>query len=149
MAFKIWVVIFCFSASNCFSQTNSSIDTAKNAEIFLKNFYTVYITDIAIGSGNSSRSLVKKYCTSKLLNKLAEHSNPEKMNWWDFDPFIKAQDSDTAVLKTLFVSMNKKKANWYSVSYSLKDYPDKKTEWTTIHLVVVKQKAGFKIDDIW
>jgi len=146
MAKIFWSNIFSFTVIFCSGQTASSIDSSKSTLSFLKNFYTVYITDIAIGhSLNSSDSLIKKYCTPKLLNKIAEHSDPEKLNWWDFDPFVKAQDSDTAFLKTLSVRMNKMKPNSYSVSYGRTDDSTK----TTIHLIVEKQKEGFKIVDVW
>jgi hypothetical protein len=146
----ILVTIFYVSASFCISQTNSPIDTAKSPLSFLKNFYTIYITDIAIGhSLHSSDSLVKKYCTPGLLNKISKHSDPEKSNWRDFDLFIKAQDSDTAILKTLSIKMNKMKPNSYSVSYDWTDHFTKITTKTTINLIVEKQKDGFRIADVW
>lgn len=143
----ILATTFSLFTSFCIGQTNSSIDSAKTPLNFLKNFYTIYITDIAIGHDplHSSDSLVKKYCTPRLLNKIAEHSDPEKLNWWDSDPFIKAQDSDTSFLKTLSIRMNKMKPNSYSVSYGSTDDSTK----TTIHLIVEKQKEGFRIADVW
>ena len=151
MAKIILVAIFLLCASSGFGQAYFPIDTAKSPQSFLRNFYTNYITDIAIGQSplQSSDSLVKKYCTQKLLNKIAEHSDPEKLNWWDSDPFIKAQDSDTAFLKTLSIRTNKTKANSYSVSYGWTDDLTKKTTRTTIYLIVERQKDGFKIADVW
>ena len=141
-----WSIFFSLTVIFCSGQTASSIDSSKSALSFLKNFYTIYITDIAIGhSLNSSDSLKKKYCTPKLLNKIAEHSDPEKLNWWDYDPFIKAQDSDTAFLKSLSIRMNNRKPNSYSVSYGSTDDSTK----ITIHLIVQKQKEGFRIADVW
>jgi hypothetical protein len=147
----ILAIIFSLSALFCIGQTNSSIDSVKTPLSFLKNFYTIYITDIAIGHDplHSSDSLVKKYCTAGLLNKIAEHSDPEKLNWWDSDPFIKAQDSDTSFLKTLSIRMNKMKTNSYSVSYNWTDDFTKKTTRTTIYLIVEKKKEGFRIADVW
>ena len=146
----ILAIIFSLSATFCFSQTPSSVDTATSPISFLKSFYTMYITGIAIGNSlNSSDSLTKKYCTRGLLHKIAEHSDPEKPNWWEADPFLKAQDSDTAVLKTLSIRANKMKTNAYSVSYSWVDDLNKKTTRRTIYLIVEKQKDGFKIADVW
>jgi hypothetical protein len=145
-----WAGIFFLSVTFCCGQTASSIDTSKSAVHFLKNFYTTYITDIAIGhSLHSSDSLIKKYCTPRLLHKIAEHSAPEKLNGWDYDPFIKAQDCDTAVLKTLAIRTNKMNPNAYSVSYEWTDYFTKITTKTTIHLMVVDQKDGFRISEVW
>jgi Protein of unknown function (DUF3828) len=145
----ILTTIFTLSASFCNSQTNSSIDTAKDPVIFLKNFYTIYITKMAIGQRpESNDSLVKKYCTSRLLKKIAAHSNPERPNWWDYDPIIKAQDADTATLKTLVIKTNKTPDS-YSVSYKWTDYYTKKTGTFIIHLIVEKQKEGFRIADVW
>ena len=146
----ILATIFSLSASSCIGQTNSSIDSAKNPLSFLRNFYTIYITDMAVGQSiESNDSLVKKYCTSKLLNKIAAHSDPEKPNWWDYDPIIKAQDADTATLKTLTIIKTIKTPNSYSVSYRWTDYITKKTETFNIHLIVEKQKEGFRIADVW
>ena len=146
----ILAAIFSLSASFCMSQSKSPIDTATSGLSFLQHFYTIYITDIAIGPDpHNSDSLVRKYATPGLLKKITAHSDPEKKDWWDYDPFIKAQDSDTAILKTLSVRMNKKESNWYSVSYKWTDSNSKTTTRTTIHLIVVKQKDGFKIADVW
>jgi hypothetical protein len=150
MAKLFLVTIFSISRLFCLSQTLSPIDSAKNPINFLKSFYIIYITNIGIGKSlHSSDSLIKIYCTPRLLNKIAEHSDPEKLNWWDFDPFTKAQDYDTAVLKTLSVRKYKTETNSYSVSYDWTDYLSKITTKTTIHLIVKKQKYGFKIADVW
>ncbi len=146
----ILAIIFSLSASFCISQTKSSIDSASSPLSFLTNFYTTYITDMAIGkSNNSNDSLVRKYCTSRLLRKIVEHSNPDKLNWWDYDPILKAQDADTATLKSLVIIETNKTSNTYSVSYKWTDFFTKKTETVTIHLMVAKQNQGFRIADVW
>jgi hypothetical protein len=145
----ILTTIFSISASFSIGQSNSSIDTAKNALGFLKNFYTVYITDIAIGNGpHSEDSLRRKYCTSKELNKIANRPGPESIKWEDYDPITKAQDCDTSTLKTLTITRNKKKPSLYTVFYSWTDYT-KTTAKFIIHLTVVIEKGRFKIDDVW
>lgn len=149
MAKKFLVFVFSLSVTFCSGQTTTLIDSSRSSVSFLKNLYTRYITEIAIGDPLRSDSLIKKYCTPGLLRKIEEHSDPEKLNWWDYDPFIKAQDSDTAVLKTLAIRLNKTKPNSYCVSYDWTDYFSKKTTRTTIYLIVKKQKEGFRIADVW
>ena len=105
---------------------------------------------MALGqSVHSFDSLRRKYGTSRLSKKIAEHSDPEKLNWWDWDPFTKAQDFDTATLRTLSIRRGKKGPNSYSVSYRWTDYFTKITDTFTIHLIVIRQKERFKIDDVW
>jgi hypothetical protein len=89
------------------------------------------------------------YCTSRLLNKIANRPGPESIHWEDYDPITKAQDCNSDVLKTLSIIRNKKEPNSYSVSYSWTDYFTKITTWRTIHLIVLKQKERFKIADVW
>jgi len=111
-----------------------------NAEklALLKEFYTRYITDVASGAEQKKLdALTKKYCTTKLLNKI-----PKLIEQTDADPFLKAQDSDTGYLKTLTVDRDPKKEDQYIVSY----VADHKI---IIHLIVVMTNKGYKIDAVW
>ena len=121
------------------SQSNSDEEQVVN---MLTDFYTGYITIIAKGPVDYEDKLIalkEKCCTKKLLDKIAE----DFKNELDYDPFINAQDSDVAWLKTLSVVKEPQTENTYSVSYRNND-----TTKVVIHLLVVKQGSLFKIDGI-
>ena len=62
--------------------------------------------------------------------------------------FLKAQDSDTSLLKTLTVKKNSRKPNLYDVSYSFTDYQSP-TVTRLIHLIVTNQNGSLKINNLW
>jgi hypothetical protein len=120
-------------------QSNADEEQVVN---MLTDFYTGYITIIAKGPMDFEDKLIalkEKCCTKKLLDKVAE----DFKNELDYDPFINAQDSDVAWLKTLSVVKEPQKENTYSVSYRSND-----TTKVVIHLRVIKQDSSFKIDGI-
>jgi Tfp pilus assembly protein PilN len=120
-------------------QSNTDEEQVVN---MLTDFYTGYITIIAKGPMDYEDKLIalkEKCCTKKLLDKVAE----DFKNELDYDPFINAQDSDVAWLKTLSVVKEPQKENTYSVSYRSND-----TTKVVIHLRVIKQDDLFKIDGI-
>lgn len=112
----------------------------------LKKFYTAYITTV---SNDQSKAMNKKitllrhqYCTKKALAKI-----PELVEQTDADPFLKAQDSDVSVLKSLSVKRNQTKPNLYTVSYSfINEFSSDKI---AINLIVINQNGSLKIDDLW
>jgi hypothetical protein len=123
------------------SQNNQSNEQALR---MLKEFYTSYITEIAIGPAGRTEEMKlhliqRKYCTTKLL-----HYIPKFIEQHDEDPLLMAQDSDTSSLKTLSIKKDNKRKNIYSVSYIAN--PSHKI---TIHLSVIKENGSFKIDSIW
>ncbi len=110
----------------------------------LNNFYTDYITQMAKdGSPDMTKidSIQRKYCTTSLLNKISKGLSEEEL---DFDPFLKAQDSNLECLKTLSISKDSSN-NLYKVSY-LDSYSKAKI---TIRLIVIKEKENFKIDSVF
>lgn len=109
----------------------------------LKDFYTDYITAIATSEDYEEKlhALTNKYCTKRLMAKIAK----DYKEGLDYDPFIKAQDSDTTCLKTLSVKKEPQKANTYTVSY-IESYDKKKVQ---IHLLVIIQNNDHKIDAVW
>ena len=113
----------------------------------LRTFYTWYIK--AYNSSHDTNIVIKKldslkniYCTKDLLNKIAKQTKNDEL---DYDPFIKAQDSNIGNEKTLTIKKDEGKTNVYIVSY-IDAYDHKKT---VINNHIVKQKDGYKIDSVW
>jgi hypothetical protein len=108
----------------------------------LTDFYSSYITTFSEmpSSANTAKqkALKKKYCTATLLKKIEKDE-------LDYDPFLKAQDSDTEWLKTLVVRKNPKKPNGYLVSY--RD-PNNNTT-ISMNVSVIKENDRFKINAVW
>lgn len=104
----------------------------------IKDFYTNYITENVKMPPDGSKifSLKKKYCTTYLLEKI----NNQEL---DYDPFLKAQDSNIEWLKTLIIKKDPSKKGFYEVSYT------DNTKQIVIKLTVIKQNESFKIDSIW
>ena len=71
----------------------------------------------------------------------------------DADPFLKAQDTDIRFLETLSVKKDSTRLNDFIVSYecSYISPADNKevNNPIVIHLTVIKEKEGFKIDSVW
>ena len=126
------------------AQENSSDTQASN---MLRTFYTCYIK--AYNCSNDLNLvekefdfLKKKYCTKDLLDKIAKQLKNDEL---DYDPFIKAQDSNIGNEKTLNIKKDGEKNNIYIVTYV--DVYDHKIKVINVHLV--KQKDGYKIDSVW
>jgi len=129
--------IMLLNTVNCNGQPqNKSSD--EEIMSMIKSFYTGYITENVKMPPNGSKifSLKKKYCTTYLINKI----NNQEL---DFDPFLKAQDSNIEWLKTLTVKKNVSKKGFYIVSYT------DNNKQIIIKLNVIKQNESFKIDSIW
>ena len=139
---KIWLILlFSINAAVLYAQSQSS---EKQISVMLKGFYTKYITAVASSDNPhiSEKKLIllrNQYCTSHLLNQI-----PKLIEQTDSDPFLKAQDSDIAFLKTLSVKKDIKKSNVYTVSY----FSSLQTKFV-IYLKIVKDNEGFKIDSLW
>jgi hypothetical protein len=57
--------------------------------------------------------------------------------------------SSPASLETLSIIKTNKTPNSYTVSYKWTDHFSKETDMFIIHLIVEKQKEGFKIAEVW
>lgn len=103
----------------------------------IKDFYKSYILENSkMPPDNKKIELLKrKYCSKNFLNKLSHQE-------LDYDPFLKAQDSDTAWLKTLSVNKSPQMETVYVVSY--RDSFTK--EKIIVKLNIVREKGEYKID---
>jgi hypothetical protein len=129
--------IMLLNVGNCKSQpqNKSSDEEIRN---MLKSFYTSYIRENVKMPPNGSKisSVKMKYCTMDLLDKI----NNEEL---DFDPFLKAQDSNIDWIKTLIIKKDSSRKDLYDVSYIDNNKP------VIVKLNIIKQNKSFKIDSIW
>ena len=120
-------------------QSNQPHSTEEQKIGMLKEFYTSYITaneKIPLDFAKID-SVKKEYCTANLLSKI-------KKKKLDYDPFLKAQDSNIKWLKSLSVEKDSKEKNLYHVTYT-DSFSGKKI---IIDLIVIKKNESYKIDDI-
>jgi len=127
-------------------QVKGQDSTADKKEVFaqLKTFYTSYIlafNDLP-HSAKKLDAIMKKYCDSQLLSKINKKSESGEL---DDDPFLKAQDVDTASLKTFTFGKDPKKADVYTFSYVANQGKYK----PVIHLIVNRRNGALKIRDVW
>lgn len=128
-----------FSCKNTSAQENFSEEKVKQ---MLKRFYTSYITVNSIADGKKSDSVVRKYCTPKLVNYLNKfYSEPPDGD--SYDIFLKSQMVDMPMLENLVIRKDSKKNDLYHVSVT-----HGKAQ-LTIKLSVVKEREDYKIDHIF
>jgi len=125
--------------TSCSRAQSSSFSNGQDAVNMIKEFYKNYIMENAKTTNNTERinELKRKYCTEKLLDKMAKDE-------LDYDPILNAQDCDIKWLNTLSVTKDSLKMNRYTVSY-IDNYSKRKN---TVRLLVVKEHSIFKIDAI-
>lgn len=131
------ISIMLLSGSTYLQAQDNSFD--KQALTMLREFYTSYITEISkAGPPNEKKlnALKRKFCTTSLLKKIEK----EEM---DFDPFLKAQDSDASILKTLAFKKEPQK-NSYVASY----VDNNSGNSIAIHLKVINENNALKISSI-
>jgi hypothetical protein len=136
-------VTFVNIQGSCIAQNPAKakvITNDKAAINLLRSFYTSYITAVSEAvNQEKTDQILKKYCTEGLLKKI-----PKLVEESDGDPFLKAQDSDMSILKSLTIVKNLKRPdNSYIVSYI---YDNTKT---IINLTIVQQKNSLKINTVW
>lgn len=126
--------------------TSKAQNTASDVQALamLKNFYTTYMTEVAIGKPPASEKKIdaiqKKYCTPALISKIKRLQQSGDLDW---DPFIKAQDSNIESVKTLVVKKGAT-SNSYVVSYT--DIYSHST--ISINVILTKLNGSFKIASV-
>jgi hypothetical protein len=140
---KLTLIILLIVGTTVSKAQNTTV-ADQQAMAMLKNFYTAYMTEIAVGSSHNFvkklTSIQKKYCTPALVEKI-----PALIERADCDPFLKAQDSNIENIKSLSFKKDTQAPNLFIVSYT-DIYRHNKT---TIKLTVVKQKDNFKIASVF
>lgn len=128
-----------FSCKNTSAQEKFSEEKVKE---MLKNFYTSYITVNSIAARKKSDSVVRKYCTPKLVDYIDKlYSKPSDGD--SYDIFLKSQMVDMPMLENLAIRKDLKKNDLYYVSITYG-----KGQWT-IKLSIVKESGDYKIDHVF
>jgi hypothetical protein len=131
-----------FSAFSCKNTSAQEKFSEEKVKEMLNSFYTSYITVNSIADGKKSDSVVRKYCTPKLINYLDKlYSEPPAGD--SYDIFLKSQMVDMPMLENLAIRKDSKKNDLYYVSITYG-----KGQWT-IKLSIVKEKEGYKIDHVF
>lgn len=104
---------------------------------FLMMFYKEYTSELKkkIVDFKVIDNIKKKYCTLKLINKLAQSE-------LDYDPFLNAQDVNDDILKSIIIN-DTDEEGVYIVSYD--GYNDDKIY---VKLLLIKIEGDYKVSDI-
>jgi len=151
-----YLLLFLLTANSIFCQSNTMNNNEGNVYseeqilITLKAFYSNYIKQYSkIESEDNVKividkinSIKKKYCTTRLMNKIENEELDE-------DPFLKSQDFNVEWSNTLRFRKDSKKQNIYIVSYSYYDNYKRTNINKIIKLTLVKQNGCYKIDSVW
>ena len=137
-AFIFYIILFSFACTQ-----NQTFSSEKQVISLLNNFYTSYITERSKMPEDFDKinSLKTKFLTQKLITKI----DTADIDELDYDPFLNAQYCDIEWLKTLIIRKESTDNNCFEITYQ-KNYFN--TEKTSIKLIIIKQKDGFKIDSI-
>ena len=140
-SFCLIIIILALNCSNVFAQENYSIHGAKQ---MLMEFYNNFISAVCNPevSLDSLFQIKKKYCTMSYFQDIEKHED------LDYEPLLKAQDSDVKILKTLCIINDSINRGDFYISYI---YPNNTPEnsKTTIKLTVKKVGKDYKIDHVY
>jgi uncharacterized protein DUF3828 len=139
-ALLLAICLIILTGFNCVNAQNTPSEPP--AVKMLRDFYTNYMnefTNLSQGHEQRTNAILKKYCTAKLIGRI-----PKLSRQTESDPFLKAQDSDSAWTKSLGIKKDTKNPGVYIVSYR-----DGGNTLTTIHLFVVEQKDTYMISNVW
>lgn len=140
-----YFLFFCLFFLLSYSSGIQAQDGAANSDVvaILKDFYTKYMIMWEINAPNEKqqeKAFLAKHVDAALLKKIDKQTKAGDL---DYDPFLKAQDVDTACLRTLTVTKNPAQAGQYDVAYQVED--GKKL----IHLIVVRENDSYMIKKVW
>jgi len=140
--FVIPVVFFGMLPFDKVQAQNSPSD--KQVFPMLKRFYTSYILALNSVPGSEKKldSILTAYCDGRLLKKIKQRTEAGDL---DYDPFLKAQDVDTACLKTFVFGKDPKRTDAYRFSYVANQGKYK----PVIHLIVNQVDGIIRIRNVW
>jgi erythromycin esterase-like protein len=107
----------------------------------LTSFYTTLITERNADIHFDEASLLKQYCTQRLIDVLEKYTPIMVI---DYCPFTNAQDCDIKWLKSLHIKKDSLRNDIYHVSFWL-EYEKKNAE---IELYIVQEGEKYKIDNV-
>lgn len=138
------LMAFTILSISAFSQVQGDTTDTKTI-IILQEFYKRYIP---LAAAEPTKENIKKlelakkeYCTTELLKRIENQILNQEI---DYDPFLKAQDSNVDWLATLYISKDSINPNRFIVTY-IDGYDKRKV---VIILDVSKQKEGLKIESV-
>lgn len=121
--------------------TSSSQQAQLSGMEMLREFYTLYITENDKMKRDDLRiaTIKEKYVTPKLIAKIDSAMLYYNLN---YDPFVNAQDYDTAWIKTLEIAPVPERTNTFDICYT---YNRNSKSCTTV--VLVESEGKYMIDN--
>lgn len=125
--------------------SNDTISSSQQAQLsgmeMLREFYTLYITENDKKKRDDLRiaTIKEKYVTPKLIAKIDSAMLYYNL---DYDPFVNAQDYDTAWIKTLEIAPVPERTNTFDICYT---YNKNSKSCTTV--VLVESEGKYMIDN--
>lgn len=132
-------------AQNGSIDSNDTISSSQQAQLrgmeMLREFYTLYITENDKMKRDDLRiaTIKEKYVTPKLIAKIDSAMLYYNL---DYDPFVNAQDYDTAWIKTLEIAPVPERTNTFDICYT---YNRNSKSCTTV--VLVESEGKYMIDN--
>lgn len=132
-------------AQNGNTDSNDTISSSQQEQLrgmeMLREFYTLYITENDKKKRDDLRiaAIKEKYVTPKLLAKIDSAMLYYNL---DYDPFVNAQDYDTAWIKTLEIAPVPERTNTFDICYT---YNENSKSCPTV--VLVKSEGKYMIDN--
>lgn len=118
-------------------------DRDAKAVAIIKDFYTAYMYQFAAAPGPNSQerldSIASQYCSGDMINEIHKTA-------LEADPFLHAQDCDSAWVKTLLVVKDSVKQNTYNISYHT---GGTNSEMVVIHAEISQGDDGVLIENIY
>ncbi|MBK0402091.1 hypothetical protein I5M27_03790 [Adhaeribacter sp. BT258] len=123
----------------------NNLSTEKEDILFIKKFYQEYNGELSKEAESISKrdSILKSYCTSRLVSFLEKQYRENELDW---DPFLNAQDMNIKTPETLRVIKENSKYNLYSISYVWAPTGD---TVDNIGLIIINEKGTPKIDYVY
>lgn len=125
--------------------SNDTTSSSQQAQLrgmeMLREFYTLYITENDKKKRDDLRiaTIKEKYVTPKLIAKIDSAMLYYNL---DYDPFVNAQDYDTAWIKTLEIAPVPERTNTFDICYT---YNKNSKSCTTV--VLVESEGKYMIDN--
>ena len=139
-------VVLCLFLGLSYGGRVRAQDSPADKEVYamLQKFYTSYILtwNNVPGPEKMLDFILNKYCDAQLLGKIKKRTESGDL---DYDPFLKAQDVDTASLKTFTFGKDPRRVDAFTFSYVANQGKYR----PVIHLVVNRLNGSNMIRDVW
>ena len=136
------VLFIAVQTANAQDKTESIDDTQEHIQ-FLEDFYVEYLSGPDVPKHEKEMSILRKYCTAELVDKIIEMWRNRKL---DYDPFVFAQDVPSIILNHIKIEKPREEKNVYMMSYPHDFHVE--VELKKITLKVINTPEGCKISNI-